>query len=336
MRVWGGGCLYFVRLDNPVVDPGGFTIKVRAFPHVLPDPDIDWMIDKPAVLILGATGRLGRVLVRHFSAAGLEVKALCRSDLDLARPDVIDDVLVGHRFDWLVNAAGTTDVDDCERHPRLAHVINAESTREMAVHCARRGARFIQMSTDYVFGGEGNRALKETDEAVPLNEYGVSKLAGEKAVLAASGDHLVARVSWLFGGEKESFPDRIVAAGLAGDAVRAVSDKWACPTYAEDLADWLLFLVQKGAHRGLIHLCNGGVASWQEYGQAALDLGVELGLPLRTRRVEGHSMVGFDRFLAKRPAYTPLDTSLFASVCGSPPRPWREALREYLVARYLR
>lgn len=266
----------------------------------------------------------------------MDVQAMFRADLDLARPDSIPAALEGRRFDWLINAAGTTDVDDCERHPRLAHVINAESTHELAIACARRGARFIQISTDYVFAGDVRRLLTEQDEAHPLNEYGISKLAGEDAALAADPAHIVARVSWLFGGEKQSFPDRIVTAGLAGDEVRAVSDKWASPTYAEDLAGWLIFLVQNGSHRGRIHLCNSGVASWQEYGQAALDIAGELGLHLRTTVVEGHSMHGFDRFIALRPPYTPLDTSLFAALSGSAPRPWKEALREYLTARYLR
>lgn len=319
-----------------MVDPADFAPKMRALTHVLSAPDSHRMIAEPAVLILGATGRLGRVLVRHFSAAGLQVKATTRADLDLARTDGIASALAGASFDWLVNAAGTTDVDDCERHPRLAQIINAESTHELATACAARGARMIQISTDYVFGGEGNRLLTEEDTAVPLNEYGASKLAGETATLAASADHLVARVSWLFGGEKQSFPDRIVTAGIAGDAVRAVSDKWASPTYAEDLADWLLFLVRKGSHRGLIHLCNSGVASWQEYGQVALDIASELGLNLRTTRVEGHTMHGFDRFIAQRPPYTPLDTALFATLHGSAPRSWQDALREHLCARYLR
>lgn len=325
-----------VSWSKPEVDPVAIAPKVRGVFHDVPAPDSHRMIAKPAVLILGANGRLGRVLVRRCADVGMDVQALFRADLDLARPEGISSALEGRHFDWLLNAAGTTDVDDCERHPRLAHVINAESTHELAVACSRRGARFIQISTDYVFGGDGDRLLSEADEALPLNEYGASKLAGERAALAADPAHIVARVSWLFGGEKQSFPDRIVTAGLAGDEVRAVSDKWASPTYAEDLAGWLLFLVQNGSHRGLIHLCNSGVASWQEYGQAALDIAGELGLPLRTTVVEGHTMHGFDRFIAKRPPYTPLDTSLFASLSGIAPRPWKDALREYLTTRYLR
>ena len=227
-------------------------------------------------------------------------------------------------------------MDDCERHPILAHVINGESTGVVAQECARRGVRMIHVSTDYVFAGDGRNLLRETDAAEPVNAYGLSKREGEVAALAADPSAIVARVSWLFGGEKQSFPDRVVTAGLVGDEVRAVNDKWACPTYAEDLAEWLQLLVKDGSHRGLIHLCNAGVASWQEYGQAALDIAAELGLHLKTTRVEGHSMVGFDRFIALRPPYTPLDTTLFKSISGAAPRSWREALTEYLRQRYWR
>jgi dTDP-4-dehydrorhamnose reductase len=237
-------------------------------------------------------------------------------------------------FDWLVNAAGTTDVDDCERHPRLAHVVNAESTAALATECARRGSRLVQISTDYVFAGDGDRLLREDDPALPINAYGHSKLEGEEAALSACPGAVVARVSWLFGGEKVSFPDRVVTAGLAGDHVRAVNDKFACPTYAEDLAGWLLWLIQDGQFTGRLHLCNSGVASWQEYGQAALDLAASMGLPLRTTQVEGHTMVGFDRFIAARPPYTPLDTARFSQLSGITPRPWREALAAYLRSRY--
>ncbi len=307
--------------------------KVKAIP---PD-DFALFISMPAVtrvLILGANGRLGRVLRRRFAAAGHQVRALNRAELDLARPENVGSALAGLEFDWLLNAAGTTDVDDCERHPKLAHVINAESTGVLAAECHRRGARMIQISTDYVFAGDGERLLTEQDLAVPANAYGQSKRAGEEAALAAAPSSIVARVSWLFGGEKQSFPDRVVTAGLAGDEVRAVDDKWACPTYVEDLATWLLFLVKDGGHQGLIHLCNSGVASWQYYGQTALDLAGELGLKLQTTEVHGHTMHGFDRFIAPRPPFTALDTGLFTGIFGQPPRSWPEALTEYLRLRY--
>jgi dTDP-4-dehydrorhamnose reductase len=294
------------------------------------------MTAPPAVLILGATGRLGRVLAKYFAEMGLPVTGFTRAELDLEKTSEIRHKLEAVRFDWLINAAGTTDVDQCERDPQLAHVINTASTAEIARACAAQGARMLHISTDYVFDGLGRRPLREADKTNPVNQYGATKLAGEQAVLEASPAHVVARVSWLFGGEKETFPDRIIASALAGDEVCAVNDKWASPTFADDLADWLLFLVQSGSHSGLIHLCNAGVASWQEYGQAALDIALELGVPLRARVVTGHSMVGFDRFLAKRPVYTPLKTTRFAKLYGESPRQWQDALWTHLRQRHLR
>jgi len=298
-------------------------------------PRLSSMPASPRVLVLGVNGRLGRVLTCRLKQAGQLVASLGRNELDLAIPQAIPAELAPWDFDWIINAAGTTDVDACEREPKLAMLINATSTQALAEVCAARGARLIQISTDYVFSGSERHLLTETDLAEPVSIYGSSKRAGEIAALEANPANIVARVSWLFGGEKASFPDRVVTSALAGEPVRAVNDKWACPTYAEDLVDWLHWLVQDGTHQGLIHLCNEGPATWLEYGQATLDLALELGLPLETKQVEGHSMIGFDRFLATRPVYTPLDTQLFARLSGITPRPWREALRDYLKVRFL-
>jgi dTDP-4-dehydrorhamnose reductase len=294
------------------------------------------MTKEPRVVLLGANGRLGKVLKDKCSAVGLLERALTRAELDLARPESIPDALQGLEFDWLINAAGTTDVDDCERHPMLARVVNAEATGALAKVCAQRGARLLQISTDYVFGGDGKQSLTEEAATGPVNAYGRTKLEGELAALETDKNSLVARVSWLFGGDKQSFPDGVVMAGMAGDDIRRVNDKWACPTYVDDLADWLIWLVRDGRHAGLIHLCNQGVASWSEYAQTALDLVAEMGVNLRTHHVEGHTMLGFDRFIAARPPYTALDTSLFASLSGVKPRPWQEALGCYLRQRYVR
>ncbi|MBL9114676.1 MAG: dTDP-4-dehydrorhamnose reductase [Verrucomicrobiaceae bacterium] len=290
----------------------------------------------PRVVVLGAKGRLGRVLKNQCADQNMLVKALGRTELDLALPDSIPQALEGLEFDWLINAAGTTDVDDCERHPKLAHVVNAEATGALARACVNHGARLLQISTDYVFGGDSRALLTEQDVPAPVNAYGQTKLEGEQAAMAEDRRAVVARVSWLFGGDKQSFPDGVVMAGLAGDAILRVNDKWACPTYVEDLARWLLWLVEDGSHAGVIHLCNQGVASWSEYAQVALDLAGELGLRLRTTHVEGHTMEGFDRFIAKRPPFTALDTGLFTRLSGIAARPWQEALAEYLKHRYTR
>ncbi len=284
-------------------------------------------------LVLGSNGRLGKALVRRYTAQGHSVQALGRAELDLTRPKHVDEVLSRHSFDVLVNAAGDTDVDRCELDPVTALLANADGPEAAAAHCAARGLPFVQISTDYVFDGRDHVLRTESDAAEPVNHYGRSKLAGEQAVLEAHPRALVLRVSWLFGQEKPSFPDRIIRDALARDAVSAVDDKWACPTYADDVTEWLLALVQ-GGRQGIIHLCNEGACTWLEYGQAALDIAASLGLPLKARTVEGHSMHGFELFKAVRPPFTALNTARFTSFTGIRPRPWRQALEDYLRQRH--
>lgn len=284
-------------------------------------------------LVLGSNGRLGKALVRRYTSQGLSTTALSRAELDLTRPGQVAAELSRHDFDVLVNAAGDTDVDRCEGDPATALLANAEGPAAAAAHCAARGLPFVQISTDYVFDGAEHRLRTESDSAQPINHYGRSKLAGEQAVTEAHPQALVLRVSWLFGLEKPSFPDRIIREAMASGSVSAVNDKWACPTYADDVTEWLLALVQ-GNHHGIVHLCNEGACTWLEYGQAALDIAAGLDMPLKARSVAGHSMHGFELFKAVRPPFTALDTALFTQLTGIRPRPWRQALEEYLRQRY--
>lgn len=286
------------------------------------------------VLVLGASGRLGRALIRLYGEAGHTVQALSHKDLDLSHPESIAPCLEPLQFDLMINAAGLTDVDFCEAHPGLAETINSTAPGVLAAECAQRGARLVQVSTDYVFPGSGRKPLTEDQPPEPLNVYGRSKLGGEQAVLAADPQALVLRVAWLFGHDKPSFPDRILRQAEERLDISAVNDKWSSPTYADDVAGWLMALLRTPDTRGLFHLCNSGVCSWQEYGEETLAIAARLGLPVKTTRIRGHTMEGFAPFLAKRPPYTPLDTSRFTAATGVLPRTWQQALAAYLEARY--
>ncbi len=289
------------------------------------------MSDPLRLLILGANGRLGGALRRVYSSVFDEVTAWGRTELNLAAPERISTVLQRAEFDVCVNAAGLTTVDGCETRREEARLTNGVAPGLIAEHCRAHGRRLIHISSDYVFAGDENRPRRETDPAVPCNEYGRSKLVGEQAVLAADPAALVVRVSWLFGREKPSFPDSILKTALEKEEVSAVDDKWSSPSYADDLAEWLrVLIVDHPEASGVLHLCNEGATTWQAYGQAVLDIATELGLPLKARRVAGHSMHGFAPFVAERPPYTALDTGKFQALTGLHPRSWQEALAAYL------
>ena len=290
--------------------------------------------DSRKFLVLGASGRLGRAMVRRYAARGIDVRAWSRTELDLAQPEQIAAVLAKQSFDVLINASGLTDVDYCESHAELSAVVNANAPGVMAKYCQERGARFVQLSTDYVFSGNAAGLIHEDDATQPINVYGRTKLDGERAVLTANPTALVLRVSWLFGLEKPSFPDRIIRQALERLDVSAVNDKWSCPTYADDVCEWLLALLDHKDASGVFHLCNSGECTWVEYGEEALHIAERLGLKVKTSEIRGHSMDGFAPFLAQRPRHTALSTEKFTRVTGLVPRRWQDALELYLRLRH--
>jgi dTDP-4-dehydrorhamnose reductase len=281
------------------------------------------------VFIIGAGGRMGAALARRY-ARSREVIGWKRADCDVLDPGRARDAARAQDFSTLIYTAGITSVDYCEEHPDESRLTNTDTPRVLAEVCAEKGARFIHISTDYVFDGRDPAPRKETDEPNPICVYGRSKLEGERAVLAVSPEFLIIRVSWLFGHDKPAFPDMILQRAMESDRVDAISDKVSCPTYSEDLAQWIEPMLDDPRYHGLLHLCNSGSSTWQAYGQATLDLAARLGAKLKARTVEGVSRKSFPAFKAERPEFTAFDTTKYQQLSGITPRPWQEALEAYL------
>lgn len=275
---------------------------------------------------------MGAALARHLGNTR-DVVGWKRSDLDISQPSAVREAVQVQDFTTLIYTAGTTNVDRCEEYPAESQATNAETPRVLAEVCREKGARFIHVSTDYVFEGNTPELRKETDEAKPICLYGLHKLQGEHAVLEASPEFLVLRVSWLFGPDRKSFVDMILDRALEHDRVEAIADKVSSPTYSVDLAQWIEPMVDDRKYHGLLHLSNGGATSWREYGQKCLDIASALGLPLKARVVHGVSRKDFPAFKAQRPEFTAFDTSKFQEISGTVPRPWEEALEDYLTVR---
>jgi len=280
------------------------------------------------VLILGGRGRLGAALARKWSAIH-DVHALARPDIDIADLAALENLLETTGFDVLVNGTGLTNVDRCESARNEATTVNALAPGVMARAAAAKNARFIHISTDYVFDGEKKSPYTEDDAAHPLSHYGQTKLAGETAALAPSPRHLAVRVSWVFGPDKPSFVDMIIDRALTHESVEAIADKTSCPTFAEDVADWLEPFLASDLPGGLYHACNAGSCTWRDYGQHALDCALAAGLPLRARFVNPILLADMKNFAAPRPPHTAMATDKLTAVTGLTPRPWQEALVGY-------
>lgn len=284
-------------------------------------------------VIVGSGGRLGKALARVFSAAGHSVTGFDRAALDLASKTAIAAALEPLAFDLLINAAAATNVDRCETDPAEAYAVNAAAPAFLARAARAKGARMIHISTDYVFDGETRRPLTEEDSPRPLSVYGRSKLAGEEEVLAVSPSFLNVRVSWVFGPERPSFLDWVIDQARVNPSVSAIGDKFSAPSYTADLAAWLLRLATMDQPPGgVLHLCNSGSCSWLEYGQFAIDTLAAAGETFACPRIAFQSLASMDKFTARRPVHTTLSTARFEALTGIRPRPWQEAVREFVLA----
>lgn len=283
------------------------------------------------VAVTGTSGRVGAALARHF-AANHEVIPLPRRVCELADPRSLAAALDRLECDVFINPASITSLESCEDDPALAMRVNAEAPGEIAAWAAPRGVPVFHFSTDYVFAGELPGLRGETEMPGPVNVYGQSKLAGERAVLARPGNCVV-RVAWVFGPEKPSFIDHIYDAALAGLPLAAVADKFSLPVFTGDLAHWMDRLIELKT-TGIVHACQSGEPiSWHQMATAVVEEMVACGALAKLPAVEKRTLGEIAAFRAVRPRFTAMDTRRLAGILGRPPRLWREALAEYVRRR---
>jgi len=274
------------------------------------------------MLVVGAAGLVGR------SILGLESPheriGLDRQALDVTHQADVRRAVRHHRPDVVFYCAGATDVDLTERDPAAARAVNSEGARFVAEGAREARALVVYVSSDYVFDGEKKSPYVETDSPRPLSAYGKSKLEGERYVREAAPDgFLIVRSAWLYG-EGKGFPDFVRRQIEANVELRCVSDQVGSPTWAVDLAQALVALCERRL-TGFFHFVNRGEAAWLDVARAVAELSGAEGLEVSslTRDALGRP--------APRPRYSVLDPSKFERAMGAPVRPWREALRSYLL-----
>lgn len=283
------------------------------------------------IAITGTTGRVGAALARRLGTRH-EIISLPRTVCDLAQPASLKAALETLDCEVFINPAALTSLEACEDDPRLAMRVNSGAPGKIALWAAGRGVRMIHFSTDYVFGGETTVPLAEDMAPRPVNAYGRSKLAGERAVLAHPGN-LVIRVSWVFGPEKPSFVDQVFDAALAGRPLAAVADKLARPTSTADLAGWVEALLESDTS-GILHASNTGIpVSWHGMASFVVREMTARGVLASCPEVAGQTLAEMPMFRARRPRFTVMDTGRLAAILGQAPRPWPEALAEYVALR---
>ncbi len=277
------------------------------------------------LLVTGSRGQLGRALLAVAARRGIPAVGHDVDTLDITDREAVGALVASVAPGVIVNCAAFTAVDACEEREAEALRINGEAVGHLADAAGATGALLVQISTDYVFSGEGSRPWREDDPPAPLSAYGRTKLEGERWA-ARAPEHLIVRTAWLFGHGGSNFVEAILRQLEAGrPRLEVVADQTGCPTLADDLAEAILDLVERGV-RGTVHVVNSGHTTWHGFASEIVRLAgapVEV-VPITTAET-GRP--------APRPAWAVLDTTRLGELLGRRLPSWTDALARYMEAR---
>ena len=277
------------------------------------------------VLVTGAAGQVGRALIAT-APADAQIIPADRSTLDITDGAAVGRLIEEHRPTHVFNAAAYTAVDRAESDEEAALAINAKAVAHLARSAQDVGARFVHISTDFVFDGTSGRPYRPDSPTAPLGAYGRTKLAGERA---AGPDALVVRTAWVYAAGGANFVRTMLRLMTERDEVRVVADQVGTPTWATSLAQAIWTLATKGAS-GVYHYTDSGVASWYDFAVAIQEEAAEFGLLSSAARIVPIATADFPT-PAQRPAFSVLDKSETYRVLGEPAAHWRVNLRHMLA-----
>jgi dTDP-4-dehydrorhamnose reductase len=281
---------------------------------------------KQTILVTGSNGQLGSEL-QELAPLYPQYKFcfFSRSQLAIESKEEVERAFALLRPQYIINCAAYTAVDKAETEKSQALAINATAVGLLAEASQRFGAKFIHLSTDYVFDGTTQEPLKEDSAVAPVNFYGESKLRGEQETLKAAPDSsIIIRTSWVYSFYGKNFVKTMLRLMAEKESISVVADQWGSPTYAADLAKAILQIIESGRWLpGIYHFSNAGVINWAQFAEAIGEL---------TNSTCKVSFITTEQYPtpAKRPAYSVMDKSKIASVYQIPIRPWKESLQECL------
>ena len=291
------------------------------------------------ILITGASGQLGTEIQRQLKNGGsalgpvpdrlknATVIATDVNELDITDRDATIAFVRRHQPDTIISCAAFTNVDGCETNPEAAFKVNAIGASNLAQAAERINARLIHVSTDYVFRGEGDKPLDESERVDPKSVYGKTKALGEEYVKNFCHRYFIVRTAWLYGYAGKNFVKTIVNAGKKFGKLEVVSDQLGNPTNAEDLAHHILQLAVSHDY-GVYHCTGEGVCSWYEFASEIIRLsGVDATVaPCTSAEYSAKHPAAADR-----PAWSALENRMLACTVGNHMRDWKVALADFFA-----
>lgn len=291
------------------------------------------------ILITGASGQLGTEIQRQLKNGGsalgpvperlknATVIATDVNELDITDRDATIAFVRRHQPDTIISCAAFTNVDGCETNPEAAFKVNAIGASNLAQAAERINARLIHVSTDYVFRGEGNKPLDESERVDPKSVYGKTKALGEEYVKNFCHRYFIVRTAWLYGYAGKNFVKTIVNAGKKFGKLEVVNDQLGNPTNAEDLAHHILQLAVSHDY-GVYHCTGEGICSWYEFASEIIRLsGVDATVaPCTSAEYSAKHPAAADR-----PAWSALENRMLACTVGNHMRDWKVALADFFA-----
>lgn len=290
------------------------------------------------IVVTGREGQLAQCLLeRAAQQPNLQVIALARPELDLAKPETVRSAIEAIKPDLVVSAAAYTAVDLAEDEPELALVVNTTGAQAVAEAAKACGATVIHLSTDYVFAGDADEPYVESDVTEPRSVYGSTKLEGERLVAQANPKHIILRTAWVYSPFGKNFVKTMLKLAETRYALSVVSDQWGNPTSALDIADAIIKVADHLAAKsdfsayGVYHLVGTGDMNWSGFARAIFSESAALGGPTATV-----TDITTADYLTKagRPANSRLSTAKFQEVFDWSAPSWKSSL-SYVVSRIL-
>lgn len=279
--------------------------------------------NKLKVLVTGARGLVGRAVSQHCRTSGDVVLSYEHKDLDITDRALIQETVLAHRPDIVINCAAWTNVDACESDPDRAFAVNAVGPQNLALACKELECIFITISTDYVFDGNKPGFYTQLDTPNPESVYAASKLEGERLSALAYERSIIVRTGYVFGYGGTNFLSTVVDRARKGENLKAISDTYGTPTYADDLAERLRQLSVAGV-AGIYHVVNSGPGvSFEQFTRKVLEL---IGNP--DALVEPVASAALNR-PARRPQNSRMRCLLTPTIGLPPLRDWESALQEF-------
>lgn len=280
------------------------------------------------IWVCGASGMLGSHFKRLLNERKLTFIANDYKEVDITNLEAVSDFVREQNITHIINCAAYTQVDQAEEELKKAYEINAIGPHHLGIAGRRHNAHVLHFSTDYVFDGKGRTPYTEEHQCSPIGAYGMSKFAGEMKLLDEHENACIIRTSWLFGFPGKNFVETMLRLMSQKEHLRVVSDQFGRPTYCQDLAEASLELLDES---GIYHFANSFETTWFQFAKEIQRQACEMGLMLMIKEIEPIETKDYPT-LTKRPAYSTLNTRAIESLLGSAPRPWQEALKEYLTA----